>query len=117
MNLTNEQKDKLIETLLQVQVPGLPSVKEESHPYDIGENYCIRTVTHIDTGKVVDVTDKEIILTQAAWIADTGRFHDFIAKGKEPNEVEPYDPEALIIVGRGAVIDAAKISTLPLSQK
>ena len=45
-----------------------------NHPYEIGANYLIRTVTMIDTGRLVAVTDQELVIEEAAWIADTGRF-------------------------------------------
>lgn len=86
-----------------------------SHPYEIGKNYLIRTVTMIDTGRVVEVTSQEIVLEDAAWIADTGRFADAL-KSADFYEVEPF-PDGRVIVGRGAVVDAVQISSLPRRQK
>ena len=88
---------------------------DDNSAWEIGENYLIRTVTMIDTGRVVAVTAQEIVLEDAAWIADTGRFSDAIEKA-EFGEVEPF-PSGWIILGRGAVIDAVKIKTLPRSKK
>lgn len=86
-------------------------------PYKIGQNYFIRTVTHYLTGKLVRVTPKELVLLDAAWIADTGRFMDAIKTGAL-NEVEPYPDGEEIVVGRGAVIDAVKWNhKLPREQK
>lgn len=79
---------------------------DNSH-WKVGENYAIRTVTHIDVGKLVKVTEKELVLTDAAWVADTGRFQQFIADG-EVSEVEPFPSGMSVIVGRGAIIDAAE---------
>ena len=80
--------------------------QKDGSPWQIGENYLIRTVTMIQLGKLVDITDKELILESASWIADTGRFHEFLAKGTSDElEVEPF-PEGQVIVGRGALIDA-----------
>lgn len=89
--------------------------QQKPSPYEIGECYLIRTVTMIDTGKVVRVTDQEIVLTDAAWIADTGRFSDSIEKA-EFSEVEPF-PDGEVIINRSAVIDAVKINKSPRSQK
>lgn len=75
----------------------------ESHPYQIGKNYFIRTVTLFYTGKLVKVTSKEIVLEDAAWIADTGRFMDAIKTGKL-NEIEPFQDD--VIIGRGSIVDA-----------
>ena len=71
--------------------------------WQIGENYVIRTVTMIQVGKLVEVTDEELILEGASWIADTGRWMNFLRDGKL-NEVEPF-PDS-VIVGRKALIDA-----------
>jgi hypothetical protein len=83
--------------------------------WEIGANYLIRTVTMIDTGRLVAVTDRELVLEDAAWIADTGRFADAIAMSKF-EEVEPF-PDGRVIIGRGAIIDAVTIKQLPRTQK
>ena len=92
-----------------------PSVEPKGCAWEIGKNYLIRTVTMIDTGRVVAVTDQEIVLEDAAWIPDTGRFADSL-KAIKFNEVEPF-PNGKVIIGRGGVIDAVQISSLPCSQK
>mgnify|MGYP003335140602 FL=1 len=91
----------------------------QSHPYIVGENYLIRTVTMTLTGKLIGVGAKELVLESAAWIADTGRFSQSIADPKASlfNEVEPFPDGKQVIVGRGSIIDAVQISTLPRSQK
>ena len=89
------------------------------HPWVIGKAYLIRTVTMIQTGRLVAVTQQELVLEDAAWIADTGRFADALKTGKF-NEVEPFPdgPDGQVIIGRGAVIDAVPINfDLPRSQK
>jgi hypothetical protein len=86
-----------------------------SHPYKIGAAYLIRTVTMIDTGRVVDVTEHEIVLEDAAWVADTGRFAAAL-KSCEFSEVEPF-PAGRVIIGRHSVIDAVQIETLPRKVK
>ena len=60
-----------------------------NHPYKIGSNYLIRTVTMIYTGKLVAVYDKELVISSASWIADTGRFADALRKA-EFNEVASW---------------------------
>lgn len=77
----------------------------KSHSFQVGEKYLIRGVTMYYTGRVVSVTDSDIVLEDAAWIADTGRFSDALATG-DLKEVEPYkDP---VIVSRGIIVDATK---------
>lgn len=87
----------------------------DNSAWEIGKNYLIRTVTMIDTGRLVAVAEHELVLEDAAWIADTGRFSDAVKKA-EFNEVEPF-PVGRVIIGRGAVIDAVIIRDIPRSQK
>lgn len=84
-------------------------------PYQVGKNYLIRTVTHYYTGRLVTVFRQELVLEDAAWIADTGRFSTAIKSGNL-NEVEPM--QGPIVIGRGAIIDASIWShKLPNEQK
>lgn len=85
--------------------------------WKIGENYLIRTVTHIDIGRLTAVTDKELVLVDAAWIADTGRYEQCVKEG-QLSEVEPFPDDEPVIVGRGALIDAVRwLHDLPREQK
>jgi len=70
----------------------------------IGNSYFIRTVTHYFTGVLIWVGEKEIAITKACWIADTGRFNEFM-KEKTFNESEPYPENLNVIIGRGSIID------------
>lgn len=70
------------------------AVKIQS-PLRVGNSVFIRTVTNYYTGRVVGVTKSEILLTDAAWVADTGRFADFLKTGNA-NEVEPY-PDGMVV--------------------
>jgi len=79
-------------------------MKQETKVWNIGKNYMIRTVTMIQVGKLVKVTGQELVLKDAAWVADTGRFTIFLREG-EVNEVEIF-PDGEVIVGRNNVIDA-----------
>jgi len=72
--------------------------------WKVGSNYFIRTVTHHLTGKLLKVTQHELLLGDAAWIADDGRYNEFVSGKAEAKEIEPYPGDA--IVGRGAIIDA-----------
>lgn len=98
-------------------IQSLLKPNTETHPYKIGTNYFIRTVTHHLTGKLLRVTSKELVLIDAAWIADNGRFMNFLKDGT-PNEVEPFPDGQEVIVGRGSLIDAVEWShALPRKQK
>lgn len=87
----------------------------KSHSFEIGKAYLIRTVTMHYTGRVVEVTDSDVVLEEAAWIADTGRYANSLVNGTL-NEVEPY-PER-VSVCRGAMVDFAEWEhQLPKVQK
>ena len=107
------------ETMKTINIDGVEYVKksdiskievpdgDKSNPFFVvGRDYFIRTVTHYYTGRLVWVGDKEIAIEDAAWIADTGRFNEFVA-GKTVNEVEPF-PTGIVILGRGAIIDMSE---------
>lgn len=85
-------------------------------PWNVGKNYFIRTVTHHHTGRLVAVYPAELVMEDAAWIADDGRFADAL-KNETFNEVEPFPSGRQIIIGRGSVIDAVEINTIPTSQR
>lgn len=88
-----------------------------AHPYAVGKNYFIRTVTHHFTGTLVEVHPNELVLVDAAWIADDGRFMEAIKSGAV-NEVEPFPDGERVIIGRGTVVDAITITwPLPRNQK
>ena len=72
------------------------------HPLVIGKKYFIRTVTHYYTGKLTGIVGNWLVLEEAAWIADTGRFHDFLKDGK-CNEYEGFVAPVRIPVG--SIID------------
>ena len=72
----------------------------------VGNNVLIRTVSFFLTGEIVAMGDGFIVLQQAAWIADTGRFADALRTG-ELNEVEPVNTQdTLAEVSVGAIVDA-----------
>ena len=76
----------------------------------LGRNVFIRTVTYHYTGRLCAVFAGELVLMDAAWIADTGgsdaRFARFLADGPaESAEIEPYPDGDPVIIGRGAIVD------------
>lgn len=91
------------------------TVARDDSAWQIGKIYLIRTVTMIDTGRLIAVTPQELVLEDAAWIADTDRFMQAVEKA-EFGEVEPF-PSGQVIIGRGSIIDAVTITQAPRSQK
>ena len=101
--------NKLSFAELQKEVKALEEKKEKVGTrkigvWQVGQHYVLRTVTMIDVGKLVEVTDHELVLENASWIADTGRWSNFLEKG-EYDESEPF-PDGRVIIGRDSVIDA-----------
>ena len=70
----------------------------------VGQNVLIRTVTMIQVGHLDAVSPDTLVLSDAAWVADTGRFNEALTSG-DVGECEPF-PDGRVLVGRGAVIDA-----------
>lgn len=96
-------------------VIGGESVSPTEHRWKVGESYLIRTVTMILVGRLEWVGEKEMELSSASWVADTGRFHNAVKEGKL-DEVEPFTNN--ILIGRGALVDATIWThDLPKTQK
>ena len=84
-------------------------------PFEIGGKYFIRTVTYFATGEVVEIKGDFLVLTDAAWVADTGRFRDAISTGVL-NEVEPVDVP--MFINMASITDAfVWKNKLPREQK
>ena len=64
-------------------------------PFKVGGSYFIRTVTYFATGRVKAIVGQFLVLEDAAWIADTGRFREAIMKGVL-NEVEPVEVDMFV---------------------
>lgn len=74
-------------------------------PLRVGAAVFIRTVTMHYTGRIVALTASEILLEEAAWIADSGRFSEAISTGTL-NEVEPF--RGPVAVSRAALVDVTE---------
>lgn len=70
----------------------------------------------IYVGRLEQVTSQELVLSGAAWIADTGRWMQ-ACESQTYAEVEPYPKDKAVIIGRGAITDAVEVSSLTQSQK
>lgn len=92
------------------------TAKPATTAYKIGQSYFIRTLSYHYTGRCVRITPSELVLEEAAWIADSGRFADALESG-ELDEVEPY-PAGELIINRSVIVDAwAWSHPLPRNQK
>lgn len=78
--------------------------KVSRNPIRVGNAVFVRAVTHYATGRIVEITKDEIVLEDAAWIADSGRFSQALEKGESVlNEIEPF--HSPVAIGRGAIVD------------
>jgi len=120
----NIDLNKLSFVELQKKVNELNTKKEsvaekrsDKHPFIIGKNYLIRTVTMIYTGRLEAVYDNELVISTASWIPDSGRWQQAVENGNF-SEVEPYPKDSLVVIGRQAILDATIIGfNLPVVQK
>lgn len=88
----------------------ISSTGGQEHPFEIGKAYLIRTVTMIQTGRIKEIKGKFLVLSEASWIADTGRFSEALQDQDKFNEVEPFKNDA--IVNMDTIIDATEIVKL-----
>ena len=90
------------------------AVPRSPFPFDIGGAYFIRTVTYHLTGRVTTISGGFLVLEDAAWIADSGRFTQALQNGTL-SEVEPVGKA---IVNLQAITDAFEWKhALPTTQK
>ena len=95
---------KQLEALLSKEDDEVVPFKQDiESPFEIGSAYFIRTVTYFATGRLKDIVGQFLVLEEAAWIADTGRFSDALAKGIM-SEVEPVKTD--MFVNMGSITDA-----------
>ena len=69
-----------------------------------GSAVVIRTVTHYYVGKVLSASDGRVLLGDACWVADTGRWSEFLSSGSV-NEAEPYPDQCSVALA--AIVDWA----------
>lgn len=75
---------------------------ESKSPLKLGADVFIRTISMYYTGRIAEITPDSVILEDAAWIADTGRFSNALKTGVLC-EVEPY--HAPVCVNRAHILD------------
>ena len=105
-----------IQQIAELIAKSGPQAPTNGHPYIIGKWYAIRTLTMIQTGKLEAVYDNELVISSAAWIADTGRWMQFCKDPDNANEVEPFGDND-VIVSRQNIIDVTEIKPFAPKQK
>lgn len=68
-------------------------------PFDVGKQYLLRTIGYHWLGRVKLIVGKFLILEEASWVADTGRYSEALS-GKigelQSSELEP-SPRPVIV--------------------
>ena len=72
-------------------------------PFEVDQTWLIRTVTFAVTGRVKAIKGKFLVLSEAAWIADTGSFGECIEMGSL-SEVEAVTAD--VVVNTDSIVDA-----------
>ena len=120
--MVKKDLNKLSFNDLKKELKLLESQKEKATTetkgfYQLGKPYMIRTVTMIYTGRLIKSSSNELVLTEACWIPDTGRWQEACHIGSF-DEVEPYPKDAEVIINRDAILALFKIDfKLPNKQK
>jgi len=100
-----KELEKLAELVKNNQESVVFKAQADDLPFEIGGEYFIRTVTYHLTGRVVDIVGKFLVLEDAAWIADSGRFNKFFTEPTEELEVEPFG-DRKVFVNTDSITDA-----------
>jgi hypothetical protein len=79
----------------------------QSHAYEVGKLYHVETATKYYIGTLAAVTDTQIVLTNGAWVAHTGRPNAYF-NGAAPTSLEPIPNP--IILERGGIVMATEYS-------
>lgn len=90
-------------------------ISDKAHSFlAVGTIYSFRTVTMIYVGRLLAISEQEFLIEDAAWVAETERWADFVKHGKA-KEVEPYC--APVVLNRGAMLDVTPFPVLLKEQK
>ena len=81
----------------------------KSEVFEIGAEVFIKTVTYNYTGRIVDVVDGFVFLEDVAWIADSGRFTEFMKEEKEPQSMESeLYGDRIVKINIGSIVEVVE---------
>jgi hypothetical protein len=116
MSKTIEVSDETYEKIKE-QLSEEESVDVSSLEDFVGQKVFIRTVTYHCLGEIVKKVGNLFELKNASWIADTGRFMQFI-KNNEISQSAEIEPVGKMWVNSQAIVDIFPWKgTLPKEQK
>lgn len=97
--------DSTLDTASGLNLPP-PGVRSDPLDPRVGDKVLIRTVTMTLVGQLTGTSPTWLVLDQASWVADSGRWSEAIAQGFPENaEIEPMGDN--VRVARGAIVDVA----------
>lgn len=73
------------------------------HPYEVGKNYVIVTVTLYYMGKLEAVYKDELRMSSVSFLPEVERLHEFLGEGIL-KEVQPTHVSGDALIGRGGII-------------
>lgn len=83
-----------ISNIIEAPADTFPKAKKSEKwedPIQVGQCVLIRSVTQFNVGRILHADSSGILLGEASWVADTGRWGDALLKGFKPvAEIEPY---------------------------
>ena len=100
------KKEIIIDGEKYIPAKEAKQVGRSTKAFKVGDEIFVRTVTYHYTGRVVDVTDGFVFLEDCAWIADSGRFTEFMGGGN-PSEAEIYGDRE-VGVNIASIVDFSK---------
>lgn len=99
-------KKELVASLINELIGSSPTISSDC-PFEVGEAYFFRTVTYHTLGRVKKIVGNFLVLEEASWVADSGRFNEFINEGKIENQsVEIEHLEINPVLSLTSVVDA-----------
>ena len=96
INISDESYEKIKDQLIEDERLDIKSFEEM-----IGKSFYFRTVTYHCVGKIVRFIGNLAVLSDASWVADSGRFMGAIKEGTL-SEVEPVGD---MMVSLSALVD------------
>lgn len=70
----------------------------------VGQKWFFRTVTYHLLGKVKKIAGRFIVLENAVWVGDSGRFSDFLKTG--PSQSAELEPCGTALLNSESIVDA-----------
>ena len=96
LEISDETYEKIKDQLLNDEKTDINSYEDM-----VGKSFFFRTVTYHLVGKVKKMVGSFLVLEDASWVADSGRFMNAIKNGTL-NEVEPV---GIAFVNLSSVVD------------